>query len=423
MIPTRTTGRGRAEQAPRSYRAQGIDLEATTHHGASRSALEASGRGALHWSAEASREWDRITQSVESYLEVEQVGPVDAERVFAVLEELRFEAGLIASDASPDGVRVAQMLRSAIVPVGEEEAERHPAAKLLIDAIEDARREVRAGVRQPAWMIAWQGVQRTEPNPIRGGATADVIARGYPGDIEELAADPRPNARSVAVAAAARRFRKMRGQWVERVREARNMDTFEGRKAAGKIIGGMRKEGISPGLVLTPAEVEWVADAGREGAEAARIRTERRALEERLARSADPDDAGRALAQFLRTHSDVMERDEGWAATQRRERQLTREVQAIAIRWSWVQACERGEAGITNFLIGEGRHRLWPTTAREEAEVFKLLSDEQRMAMLEAVRALEATLVFQGQVHTDRVWIDHQLRGRGGQRRRSNAST
>ena len=81
-------------------------------------------------------------------------------------------------------------------------------------------------------MIAWQGVQRTEPDPIRLGATADVIARGYPGDVEEIAADPRPNARSVA--AAARRFRKMRAQWVERVREARNMDTFEGRKAAEK---------------------------------------------------------------------------------------------------------------------------------------------------------------------------------------------
>ena len=161
--------------------------------------------------------------------------------------------------------------------------------------------------------------------------------------------------------------------------------------------------------------MEWIADAGREGAEAARMRTERRALEERLARSANPDDAGRALAQFLRTHSDVMERDEEWAATQRRERQLTRQVQAIAIRWSWVQACERGEAGIRNFFIGEGRHPLWPTTAREEAGVFKLLSDEQRLAMREAVRALEATLVFQGQVRTDRVWIDHQLRGRDGQ--------
>ena len=78
---------------PRSYRAQGIELESTTHHGASRSALEASGRGALHWSAKASREWDRITQSVESYLEVEHVGPVDVERVREVLEELRFEAG------------------------------------------------------------------------------------------------------------------------------------------------------------------------------------------------------------------------------------------------------------------------------------------------------------------------------------------
>ena len=251
---------------------------------------------------------------------LDQVGPVDAERVLAVLKELRFEAGLTASDASPDGVRVAQMLRSVIVSAGEEEAERHPAAKLLIDAIEDARREVRAGVRQPAWMIAWQGVQRTEPDPIRLGATADVIVHGYPDDVEELAADPRLNARSVA--AAARRFRKMQAQWVERVREARNMDTLEGRKAAGKIIEGMRKEGISPGLVLTRAEVEWVADAGREGTETARMRTERRALEERLARSADPDDAGRALAQFLCTHSDVMERDEGRAATQRRERQL-----------------------------------------------------------------------------------------------------
>ena len=165
---------------PRSYRAQGIDLEATTHHGANRSALEASGRGALHWSTEASREWDRITQGVESYLEAEQVGPVDAERVREVLEELRLEAGLTVSDASPDGMRVAQMLRSALMPVGEEEVDRHPAAKLLIDAIEDARREVRAGVGQQTWMIAWQGVQRTEPDPIRLGATADVLARGYP---------------------------------------------------------------------------------------------------------------------------------------------------------------------------------------------------------------------------------------------------
>ena len=102
-----------------------------------------------------------------SYLEVEQVGPVDAERVLAVVEELRFEAGLTASDASPDGVRVAQMLRSAIVPVGKEEAERHPAAKLLIDAIEDVRREVRAGVRQPAWMnrVARCAAHRARSDP------------------------------------------------------------------------------------------------------------------------------------------------------------------------------------------------------------------------------------------------------------------
>ena len=90
---------------PRSYREQGIDLDATTHHGASRSALEASGRGALHWSAETAREWDRIGQGVESYLEVENVGPVDAECVREVLEELRLEAGLTASGRTPDGSR------------------------------------------------------------------------------------------------------------------------------------------------------------------------------------------------------------------------------------------------------------------------------------------------------------------------------
>ena len=48
----------------------------------------------------------------------------------------------------------------------------------------------------------------------------------------------------------------MRARWVERVGEARNMDTFEGRKAAGSIIEGMRNEGISPVLVLTRAEVK-----------------------------------------------------------------------------------------------------------------------------------------------------------------------
>ena len=47
--------------------------------------------------------------------------------------------------------------------------------------------------------------------------------------------------------------------------------------------------------------------------------------------------------------------------------------------------------------------------------MFEFLSEEQRLAMREAVRALEATLVFQGQVRIDRVWIDHQLRGRDGQ--------
>ena len=59
----------------------------------------------LHWSAEAAREWDRIGQGVESYLEVENVGPVDAECVREVLEELRLEAGLTASDRTPDGSR------------------------------------------------------------------------------------------------------------------------------------------------------------------------------------------------------------------------------------------------------------------------------------------------------------------------------
>ena len=48
--------------------------------------------------------------------------------------------------------------------------------------------------------------------------------------------------------------------------------------------------------------------------------------------------------------------------------------------------------------------------------MFKLLSEEQRLAMREAVRALEATLVFQGQVRTDRIWIEHQLRARDGPR-------
>ena len=88
---------------PRSHREQGIDLDATTHHGASRSALEASGHGALHWSAEAAREWNRIAQGVKPYLEVEKVGRVDGERVREVLEERRLEAGLTASDRTPDG--------------------------------------------------------------------------------------------------------------------------------------------------------------------------------------------------------------------------------------------------------------------------------------------------------------------------------
>ena len=399
---------------PRSYPAQRIDLESTTHHGASRSALEASGRGALHWSAEASREWDRITQSVESYLEVEHVGPVDVERVREVLEELRFEAGLTASDASPErraghantslGGRAGRRGRGG-TPSRSEAAHRRHRGRTP----RGARRCAATGVEDRVARCAAHRV-RFDPTGRNCGRNRPRLPRRCGGACSR---SPRPNARSVA--AAARRFREMRALWVERVREARNMDTPEGRKAAGKIIEGMRNEVISPGLVLTRAEVEWVADAGREGTEAARMRTERRALEERLARSADPDDAGRALAQFLRTHSDVMDRDEGWAATQRRERQLIRQVQTIAIRWSWVQACERGEAGIRTFLIEEGRHRLWPTTAREAAEVFELLSEEQRLAMRKAVRALEATLVFQGQVRIDRVWIDHQLRGRDGQ--------
>ena len=44
----------------RSYKVRGIGHAPTTHHGASRSALDASGRGAMHRSPEASREWDRV---------------------------------------------------------------------------------------------------------------------------------------------------------------------------------------------------------------------------------------------------------------------------------------------------------------------------------------------------------------------------
>ena len=124
------------------------------------------------------------------------------------------------------------------------------------------------------------------------------------------------------------------------MREARAMDTFEGRRAAGKIIEGMRKEGISPGLVLAPADIEWVADAGREGAQAARKRNDRRAFEEHLARSADPDNAAHALVQFLRSHADTMERDEGRAATPRHERQLRSG--SSAARASPVRTAERG---------------------------------------------------------------------------------
>ena len=405
---------------PRSYRAQGIDLEATTHHGASRSALEASGRGALHWSAEASREWDRITQGVESYLEAEQVGPVDAERVREVLEELRLEAGLAASDASPDGMRVAQMLRSAIMPVGEEEVERHPAAKLLIDAIEDARREVRAGVGQLAWMIAWQGVQRTEPDPIRLGATADMVARGYPGDVEALAADPRPNARSVA--AAARRFREMRAQWVERVREARNMDTLEGRTAAGEIIERMRQEGISPGLVLTPAEVEWVADAGREGAEAARMRTERRALEERLARSADPDDAGRALAP-VPAHSQRL----SWNATRDRPRNAAPQAPA---RSSGAGNRDPMELGAGVRARGEAGDKEASSSERADtgcgprlrARRLKCSSSSPRSNAWRCAKPFgrsKRRSCFRDRCAPIAIWIEHQLRARDGQPRPS----
>ena len=123
---------------------------------------------------------------------------------------------------------------------------------------------------------------------------------------------------------------------------------------------------------------------------------------------------GGGAEQFLRTHSDVMERDEGRAATQRRERQLIRQVQAIAIRWSWEQACERGEAGVRSFLIGEGRHRLWPTTAREAAEVFELLSEEQAWRCAKPFGRSKRRSCFR-EVRIDRVWIDHQLRGRDGQ--------
>ena len=73
---------------------------------------------------------------VESYLEAQGVGLVDGERVREVLEELRLEAGLTASDGHPDGARVAHMLRSALVPVGEEEPQRHPAARHLIEDID-----------------------------------------------------------------------------------------------------------------------------------------------------------------------------------------------------------------------------------------------------------------------------------------------
>ena len=75
----------------------------------------------------------------------------------------------VSHSVRPNPGRVAQTLRSAIVPIGDDEPERHPAAKRLIDAFEDARREVRAGERQAAWMIAWQGEQRTQPE-IRSGS-------------------------------------------------------------------------------------------------------------------------------------------------------------------------------------------------------------------------------------------------------------
>ena len=190
MIPTRTTGRGRAEQAalvpcagnrPRSDDAPRREPVGPGGERTRGAALECGGLarvGSNHAKCGVVPR-SRTGRTVRRRASSRGAGRAPV------------RSGMTASDASPDGVRVAQMLRSAIVPVGEEEAERHPAAKLLIDAIEDTRREVRTGVRQPAWKIAWQVVQRTESDPIRPGATADVIAPGYPGDVEELAVDPR----------------------------------------------------------------------------------------------------------------------------------------------------------------------------------------------------------------------------------------
>ena len=82
-------GRSRRDDAPRS---QPLGTRSERARGA---ALECGGR----------REWDRIGQGVESYLEVEDEGPVDAECVREVLEALRLEAGLTASNRTPDGSR------------------------------------------------------------------------------------------------------------------------------------------------------------------------------------------------------------------------------------------------------------------------------------------------------------------------------
>ena len=356
---------------PRSYEARGIDKTPGQHRGTKRAAMEASGRAADHWSAECP-EWTQVLDEIDVELERIEATPNERNGVYETVEEVRLEMGAHAPEAEPPlrewGLRVRKAIREERTGEDPPAEGWRPAVHEIVDVIRATGRQCTVMTKPPAWQVAWRAAKRRLPDPLRLGVVADGIAKTFPGDVDGLAADPRPEAR--AVAARARRFRNERDQWIAAYEKAL------GGGPKGMMVFARRV--VSTGLPIDAVLGVERAKPIRNYIEQAGVRREARDQLVEIANRVEGQSAEEMATTVAQIDWPAMQEVMGRGA-RRRRLALETAISVTALREAWHSACATGSEAVVALAQGQVSHPQWPAADRTaQARAWAALGDKER---------------------------------------------
>ena len=377
---------------PRSYRDLGIERTPGQHRGTKRAAMEDSGRAATHWSADCP-EWTQVLHELDA--ELDRIEATDHERngVYEAIEEVRLEMGAHAPESEPPirdwGLRVRAAIREEREGEAPDAEGWRPAVHELVDAIRTTGRACTVVTKPAPWQVAWRAAKRSLADPLRLGAVADGIAQFYPGDVDAMAADPRPETR--AVAARARRYRVTRDRWVREFDEA----TRSGRQGLARFAQRVVSAGV-------PLEVVLGGEAAatlKGHIETALSRREARAELADVASAMEHSDADAMAQAEAGVDWHAMDEKLGRRNAQRKRRELATHIAVTALREAWTLACETGPDAARAVAQGMVHHEQWPAESESaKRRAWNALGAAERALIESAANEPERAIGLQAKV-------------------------